>query len=411
MDWVACVGVDWADQKHDYAVTGSNGEEERGTFSASTEEVHAWVERLRRRYPGGQIVVALEQSRGPLLYALAIYDFLTLVPINPRAMSAYRDSLHLSGAKDDPVDACLIRDFAATHLHQLRVWRADDAVTRKLRLLVEHRRDLVEQRTSLLQTLVATLKQYFPQALTWFGGNSVLLRAFLATWPTLDSAQQARTAQLEKIIRSCSRPSPAKLGQLVAAIRQAVPLTTDAAITSALAMRARSLAALLDTVDAQVAVYDRSITELWAAHDDRALFESFPGAGPVLAPRLAAAFGSDRSRFADAAEMQNYSGTSPVTARSGKRCTVHARWQRPKFLHQTFHEFAEASIPHCAWARAYYRQQRDRGASHRVAIRALAFRWIRVLHACWKSGTAYDESAYLAALAQRRSPLCQRLAA
>jgi transposase len=411
MEWVACVGVDWADTKHDYAVRGRNGEEERGTFGASAEQVHEWVERLRRQFPSGTIVVAMEQSRGPLLYALSMYGFLTLVPINPRAASAYRDSLHLSGAKDDPVDAGLIRDFAAAHLGQLRVWRADDTMTRKLRLLVEQRRDLVEQRTSLMQTLVATLKQYFPQALTWFGGNSVLLRAFLASWPTLESAQQARTAQLEKVIRSCSRPSPAKLEQIIGGIRQAIPLTTDVAITFALSMRARSLAALIETADEQVAVHDRAIAELWASHDDRMVFESFPGAGPVLAPRLAAAFGSDRSRFAEAAQMQNYSGTSPVTVRSGKRCTVHARWQRPKFLHQTFHEFAEASIPHSAWARAYYHQQRDRGASHRVAIRALAFRWIRVLHACWKNKTAYDEKEYLASLARRRSPLCDRLAA
>lgn len=411
MEWVACVGIDWADQKHDFALRERSGKEERGTFSSSPEEVHAWVARLRERYPAGTIVVAIEQSRGPLLYALSIYDFLALVPINPRAASAYRESLHLSGAKDDPVDAVLIRDFAAGHLHQLRVWCAEDAVTRKLRLLVEHRRDLVDQRTSCLQAFIATLKQYFPHALTWFGRNITLLGAFLATWPTLECAQQARAAQLEKIIRTYSRPSRAKLEQIIAAIRQAVPLTTDEAITSALAIRAGSLAALIGTLDEQIHVYDRAIAELWAGHDERELFDSFPGAGPVLAPRLAVAFGSDRTRFVDAAEIQNYSGTSPVTARSGKRCTVYARWQRPKFLHQTFHEFAEASIPHCAWARAYYRQQRDRGASHRVAIRSLAFRWIRVLHACWITRTPYDEARYLDALARRGSPLCQRLAA
>lgn len=411
MEWVACVGIDWADQKHDFALRGRSGEQECGTFSSSPEQVHAWVARLRERYRTGTIVVAMEQSRGPLLYALSIYDFLALVPINPRAVSAYRESLHLSGAKDDPVDAVLIRDFAAAHLHQLRVWRVDDAVTRKLRLLVEHRRDLVEQRTSCLQAFVATLKQYFPQALTWFGRNITMLGAILSSWSTLECLQQARAAQLEKIIRTYSRPSRAKLEQIIAAIRQAVPLTTDEAITSALAMRAGALAALIGTLDEQVQVYDRAIAELWAGHDERALFDSFPGAGPVLAPRLATAFGSDRTRFVEAAQMQNYSGTSPVTSRSGKRCTVQARWQRPKFLHQTFHEFAEASIPHCAWARAYYRQQRDRGASHRVAIRALAFRWIRVLHACWITRAPYDETRYLDALARRGSPLCQRLAA
>jgi transposase len=411
MEWVACVGIDWADQKHDYAVRGRDGSEEQGTFSSSPEEVHGWVERLRARYPDGTIVVSMEQSRGPLLYALSIYDFLALVPINPRAASAYRDSLHLSGAKDDPVDAGLIRDFAAAHLDKLRVWRAEDTATRKLRLLVEHRREMVEQRTSLTQTLLATIKQYFPQALTWFGGHKTLLRAILTEWPALESIQQAHASEIQKVIRSCTRMSAAKIAQISAAICSARPLTTDVAITSAMVIRVQSLIAVLEVVDEQVEAHERAIAELWADHDDRALFESFPGAGPVLAPRLAAAFGSDRSRFAEAVEMQNYSGTSPVTVKSGKHRTVHARWQKPKFLHQTFHEFAEASIPHCPWARAYYRQQRERGASRRVAIRALAFRWIRVLHACWATSTAYDEAKYLAALARRGSALCDRLAA
>lgn len=411
MDWAACVGIDWADQKHDYAVRGCEGEQEHGTFGSGAEQVHAWVERLRARYPSGTIVVAMEQSRGALLYALSIYDFLALVPINPRAMSAYRESLHLSGAKDDPVDAALIRDFAATHLHQLRVWRADDAITRQLRLLVEHRRDLVEQRTSATQALVANLKQYFPHVLSWFGSKNALLRAFVTAWPTLKAAQRARSRQIQKVIRSFSRSSADSVAATIEGIRRAVPLTSDTAINSALALRSRSLVAVLETLDAQVRAYDDAIAGLWSIHQERALFESFPGAGPVLAPRLAAAFGSDRARFADAVQIQNYSGTSPVTIRSGKRAAVQARWQRPKFLHQTFHEFAEASIPHSAWARAYYRQQRERGASHRVAVRALAFRWIRVLYACWSSNTLYDEQAYVAALARRHSPLHARLAA
>ena len=356
-------------------------------------------------------MVAMEQSRGALLYALSMYEFLVLVPINPRAASAYRQSLHLSGAKDDPVDAGLILDFAAAHLEKLRVWRADDAATRKLRLLVEYRRELVDQRTAFSQTLTATLKQYFPQLLRWFGTNGTVLRAFLREWPTLAHAQRAGEDQIRRVIRSCSRPSEKRLAELVALIRSAVPLTNDMAIVDALALRATSLVAVIGELAEQIRIHDEAIAALWAEHDDRQLFASFPGAGPVLAPRLAAAFGADRSRFAEARQMQNYSGTSPVTERSGKRCIVHARWQRPKFLHQTFHEFAEASIPHCRWARAYYLQQRERGATHRIAIRALAFRWIRILYACWQTKTAYDDAAFLAALDRRGSGLCRRLAA
>ena len=81
------------------------------------------------------------------------------------------------------------------------------------------------------------------------------------------------------------------------------------------------------------------------------------------------------------------------------------RWACPKFLRQTFHEYARVSIGQSVWARAFYKQQRARGHGHHEAIRTLAYRWIRVLYACWKDHTAYDEARYLQQLAKRGSPL------
>jgi hypothetical protein len=110
-------------------------------------------------------------------------------------------------------------------------------------------------------------------------------------------------------------------------------------------------------------------------HDDSTLFGSFPGAGPALAPRLLAAFGSNRDRFEFAAEMQQLSGIAPVTEKSGEGIWIHWRLACSKFLRQTFHEFAGRSIAQSDWARAYYDQQRKRGKSHQSALRALAFKW------------------------------------
>ena len=75
--------------------------------------------------------------------------------------------------------------------------------------------------------------------------------------------------------------------------------------------------------------------------------------------------------------------------RSGKQSWVHWRCQCPKFLRQTFVEWATGSIRFSGWARAYYEQQRAKGASHQAAVRALAFKWLRIVfhytpkHASW----------------------------
>jgi transposase len=105
--------------------------------------------------------------------------------------------------------------------------------------------------------------------------------------------------------------------------------------------------------------------------------------GPTFAPRLLVALGEQRSRYASPAQIQQYAGIAPVTERSGNKSWVHWRWQCPKFLRQTFVEWAALSIPHCYWAKAYYEQQRARGASHQAAVRALAFKWIRIVFRCW----------------------------
>jgi transposase len=73
------------------------------------------------------------------------------------------------------------------------------------------------------------------------------------------------------------------------------------------------------------------------------------------------------------------SGLAPVQIRSGKSCSVRRRRDGPKFLRQTFHEYADHSRKRSLWAKAYYRMLRGRGLRHNAAVRALAFKWLRIL--------------------------------
>jgi hypothetical protein len=100
---------------------------------------------------------------------------------------------------------------------------------------------------------------------------------------------------------------------------------------------------------------------------------------------------------------------APVLERSGKTEWVHFRWACPKFLRQTFHEWASHSIGFCDWARAYYEQQLKSGKRHHAAVRVLAFKWIRIAFRCWKDGARYDDSRYMVSLRRRRSPLAQAI--
>jgi Transposase IS116/IS110/IS902 family len=109
---------------------------------------------------------------------------------------------------------------------------------------------------------------------------------------------------------------------------------------------------------------------------------------------LIAAFGTYRDRYQTAHEVQCYSGIAPVIESSGKQHWIHFRWACPKFLRQTFHEWALHSMSTSVWARNYYEQQRAKNKSHHAAVRALAFKWIRILFRCWQDRQLYNEAWY-----------------
>ena len=90
-----------------------------------------------------------------------------------------------------------------------------------------------------------------------------------------------------------------------------------------------------------------------------------------------------------------------MLANSGKHCWVHWRWACPKFLRQTFHEWATHTIGSSGWAKSYYEQQRAKGKSRNTIVRAPAFKWIRILFRCWKDRKPYSEEVYRQALAHR----------
>jgi transposase len=194
------------------------------------------------------------------------------------------------------------------------------------------------------------------------------------------------------------------------AIKRATPLTTEEGLIAPHALLVHALVSQLRVTLPAIETFNHAIAQRAQSHPDFPLFAALPGAGAVLALRLLVAFGEQRHRDTSADELQKYAGIAPVTERSGNNTWVHWRLQCPMFLRQTFVEWAATSTQHAFWARTYYQQQRDKGASPQAAVRALACKWIRILFRCWQNRTPYDASVYLNALPRRGSPLMHNLA-
>ncbi len=410
--FAAFVGLDWADQKHDLCLSTAGSEAvEHSLLEQSPEAIDQWAGRLRKRFGAQPVAVCLEQSRGALIHALMKYEFLVLFPLAPARLAKYRDAFTSSGAKDDPTDANLLWDYLVRHRDRLVAWKPDGPLTREIALLAEARRDAVNLRTKLGNQLTAVLKGYFPQALSLAGKivHSPIACAFLMKWTTPEQLQRAALHTVRKFYYAQSCRSESRIQERLELIENLVPLTTDPAIINTSVMKVRMLVAQLRPLVRSIHAMDRRLKELMQQHPDAGLYVNLPGVGDVLAPRLLAAFGDDRQRMDSCTSLQCLSGIAPVTRRSGKRCSVQRRWACSKFLRQTFHESAHHSRRYSAWAKAFYQSQRAAGKGHHTAVRALAFKWIRILFRCWKTRTPYDEAAYLRALKKRGSPLLKTL--
>ncbi|MCA1602177.1 MAG: IS110 family transposase [Acidobacteria bacterium] len=141
LQFAALIGIDWSDNKHDIClVDTATGAQELSVVKHTPEALNEWAQTLRARFGGAKVAVCLEQSRGPLIYALLKYDFLILYPINPKTLARFREAFTPSRAKDDPQDAEYLVELLIHHRERLKAWMPDDERTRTLQLLVEHRR-------------------------------------------------------------------------------------------------------------------------------------------------------------------------------------------------------------------------------------------------------------------------------
>jgi transposase len=401
--WAAFAAIDWGSRNHSWSLlpVGSPSAE-TGKLDNTPEAVELWATELRRRFLQGPIALAVEQKRGAVVYMLNKYDHLVVFPVPPSMSASYRNAFFPSGAKSDPGDAALLLDLLVHHRERLHPRVADTPETRLLQFLVELRRQLVQQKVRVVQRLIDSIQQYFPQIRAWFPAvDSPLVDALLQRWPTLTELRRAHPGTLKRFFVDHNCRKDELIRQRIAALYAAVPATTDAVVIESGTRKTAACLSVLRELRKQIADLERRIAEVVANHPDAPLFASFPGAGAATVPRLIAAFGTRRDAWASAAQLQCFSGIAPVHKSSGNSTSVVMRRACPKFLRQTFHEFAAQSIPWSPWANAYYRHQRDdRKASHHAAVRSLAFRWIRILYRCWKDGELYDERIFVEA--QRR---------
>ena len=406
-----CVGLDWASEKHDLTVYTLEAKVvARFQVPATPEGYAELVHRLRTLGGNGPVGICLEASRGQLFSALLPQEFLYFYPLNPKCSSRLRELFKADPGKTDPSDADLLGQFLVHNWQHLRPWGPADPLTRRLQTLVEFEQTWTRRQTALTNQLRARLLLYFPQALALSADvDGPLLLALLGRWPSLAAAQRVGAATLRRFFAQHLR-QPAEVAAAVQTLRQAVPLTTDPVIVEPLAEEVQALVAALTAGRQRLEALRRQIAALFDAHPDAPLFKSFDGVGPKLGPRLLAYLGTDRARFATAGDLLAFGGVAPVTEQSGKHRRVRRRRGCHKALRHTFHLWARGSVQGSGWARALFTHGLEQGMKRPALYRLLAYKWGRILFACWQNRTPYDPERYHQALRDHGSWLAAELA-
>ncbi len=409
------VAIDWADQKHDVAVFDpSTDRKEDLVIKHTPEDLADFIAGLRTRMGSDQnrVALAVELKRGPLINFLSAFEFIDIHPVKTTTVAHFRKAFYPSGAKSDPLDKDLILDILLKHPDRLEApWKPETQEVRLLAELTQARRTFVDTITRHGQQIRAALKSYYPLALEVLDGNldNQMACDFLLRWPTLEALRKARPATVRGFFYQHNCRNEKRIAKRLERIEEAVALTDDPAIITGLSLRVTTLVKAIRPLLSSVREYDRQIKELFEAHEDALIFESLPGAGEKLAPRLLAAMGTQRERFDTSKNLSQYNGSAPVTESSGNQQVVHWRWSAPVFVRQSFVEFAQWSIVHCSWARAYNELLKEKECPTATRLRKIAFKWSRIILRCWQTRTPYDNERYVDSLRKKGSPVWKKL--
>jgi transposase len=392
------VGDDWASDHHDVHVMDAEGER---LAARRLPEGLDGIEALQALVAGfepdpSQVAVGIETDRGMWVAALAAAGYL-VYPINPLAASRYRDRHRVSGAKSDAGDAKTLADLVRTDRHNHRPMSADSELVKAVEVLARTHKDLIGERTARVNELRAVLSQYFPAALTAFGksmaDNAGDVAAVLSVAASPRETAAVEVAALVAALRAAGRSQKVdeRAARILAGLRAGRHLSAPGPVAAAFAVKTRALAAQLATLEQQIKTVHEALRADFNKHPDAGIYLSIPGFGDILGARVLGEFGDDPDSYTDAKCRKNYAGTSPLTIASGRKRTVHARYIRNTRLYDALDAAAFSALQSSPGARALYKCRRAAGDLHHQALRAVANRFVGILHGCLRHHALYDE--------------------
>ncbi|BBB01925.1 putative transposase [Actinacidiphila reveromycinica] len=390
------IGWDWATETHDVTVMDDTGKRiDRWELTHTEEGFAKTLARLRKHGDPADLPVAIETTRG-----LAVDRLLAaghpVVPVHPNAFHAMRARWGASKAKTDAGDSMKLADYLRTDGHLLPRLEPTEPATLDLQALTRQRADHIEARIAAVNQLAALLDEHWPGGKAVFGKlDSDIAQAFLERYPTPASAAKLTAGRLETWCKRrgyCGK----KPGSVLIERLRSAPTAASRLSETVVEHLIRVQVQLVHGIRATIRALDKAITEATATHPYAPLFATLPRIGTISLGQVIGEIGPLLERAQTCEQLIAEAGVVPVTRASGKSRTVAFRFATNRRARVALTTFADNSRHGSQWAAKIYDDARARKKRHPHAVRILARSWLRVMWACWRTGTCYDPDIHQA---------------
>jgi transposase len=317
------------------AVVDATGEllssEAVASTTAGHERLIGWARSLDE-----QRVWAIEDCRnvsGKLeRFLLARGERVVRVP--PKLMAGRRRASRERG-KSDPIDALAVARAALQEGVDTLPTAVLEGPARDVKLLLDHREDVVAERTRAQNRLRWLLHDHWPEL-------------------ELPTGCLDRTIWLDRIASRLARS----------------PQHTDVRVMRRQVRRLRELAREANQLE-------RELAQLVRQQQPQLL--ELPGVGPLTAAKLIAEI-AGIERFATSAKLARLAGVAPIPASSGNHIRMRLDRGGNRQLNAAIHRVAITQMRHHPPARDYIARRLTEGKTKREALRALKRHLVRSIH-------------------------------
>jgi hypothetical protein len=390
--------IDWAGEKHAAVLQDATAAVlYRGEFVHSAASIAHWLQQVDALRKGQPVALIYEATKHGLIDVLLEVSWIELLPVAPVKTKMLRKLHGEACGKSDPVDTELLCDYLRLHYAELRGRYVErDSLYRRLRERVDQEHDLIARATASQNRLHALMRRLCPEWDPLVGDlEHGVYQLFLLHYAPWD---RPRETTLRRFLGTHNVRGEDAVKRIVELARHAQALGTDRAFQELLLEQIRAEVRLLAAVRTELERVSEDLAALYARLPQAAIYDSLPGIGAKLGPRLAAWFGSAPARhFPSKWQALAYAGQTPLTEQSGKSRFVHKRVCCDRVGRHLCYLWARSCqcLATTKWQREYLSDCKQRGDEVPTRYRKLGAKLLAIAYRCLCSGQPYNEKIFL----------------